>query len=234
MIAALVPRFGHYVLLLFAALLHFVAAVELDFTITIPPGRLQCYFQPVTNESQHWLEFDYQVIDGGDLDINVLVSNPNGQVLIQDMKKMDATHKIDVSTVKGDYQLCFDNSFSYQASKMIFFELFLTDKDGAVEQLDFQQMASNVAEIAHALTSSVKDTVQRIKTNMNRAEQLQSLLRAFEARDRAIMEANFDRVNFWSIVNALCLMGVAVVQVYTIRSLFEDKSRLAKVFKTRT
>lgn len=58
--------------------------------------------------------------------------------------------------------------------------------------------------------------------------QIQTLLRAFEARDRNIQDSNFDRVNFWSIVNLVVMMLVSAVQVYLVRSLFEDKR------KTRT
>lgn len=56
--------------------------------------------------------------------------------------------------------------------------------------------------------------------------QIQTLLRAFEARDRNIQESNFDRVNFWSLVNLAVMMLVSAVQVYLVRSLFEDKRKM--------
>jgi hypothetical protein len=31
---------------------------------------------------------------------------------------------------RGDYAICFDNTFSYNSAKRIFFEIFLLDKDG--------------------------------------------------------------------------------------------------------
>lgn len=34
----------------------------------------------------------------------------------------------------GDYQLCFDNSFSYQTRKVLFFELFLLDENGSFDE----------------------------------------------------------------------------------------------------
>lgn len=56
--------------------------------------------------------------------------------------------------------------------------------------------------------------------------QIQTLLRAFEARDRNIQESNFDTVNFWSIINLVVMMLVSAVQVYLVRSLFEDKRKI--------
>lgn len=73
-----------------------------------------------------------------------------------------------------------------------------------------------------------QDTINNVKSRLGKSMQIQTLLRAFEARDRNIQESNFDRVNFWSIVNLAVMMLVSAVQVYLVRSLFEDKR------KTRT
>lgn len=45
----------------------------------------------------------------------------------------------------GDYQLCFDNSFSYQHRKIVFFEIFLYDKDGNLDELEYGKMAFGTA-----------------------------------------------------------------------------------------
>uniref|UniRef100_A0A8R1J0M6 GOLD domain-containing protein n=1 Tax=Caenorhabditis japonica TaxID=281687 RepID=A0A8R1J0M6_CAEJA len=70
-----------------------------------------------------------------------------------------------------------------------------------------------------------------IKNNLNKVEYHQALLRAHEARDRAVMGANFDRVTFWSVTHTLVMIGVAGVQVFMIRSLFEDNSKIGKVLR---
>lgn len=59
----------------------------------------------------------------------------------------------------------------------------------------------------------MKVSAQKIKSELNKVEYHQSLQRAHEARDRAIMAANLDRVTFWSVVNAAVLILVACVQV---------------------
>lgn len=62
-------------------------------------------------------------------------------------------------------------------------------------------------------------------------ERSQSQLRAMEARDRALMDANYERVNWWSAIHMVCLVAVATVQVYTVRSLFVDDSKLGKLMR---
>lgn len=99
-----------------------------------------------------------------------------------------------------------------------------------------------------------KETIVKIKNKLNQAEHYQSLLRAFELRDRSIMEANFERVNFWSVVNLVIMISVCLIQVrsnskilydkfhcqlsvieffqvFMIRSLFEDRSKIGKLLR---
>lgn len=65
-----------------------------------------------------------------------------------------------------------------------------------------------------------------MKGRLGKSVQIQTVLRAFEARDRNLQESNFDRVNFWSVVNLIVMMLVSAVQVYLVRSLFEDKRKI--------
>lgn len=78
----------------------------------------------------------------------------------------------------------------------------------------------------HPLSPLRQDTINNVKSRLVKSVQIQTLLRAFEARDRNIQESNFDRVNFWSIVNLAVMMLVSAVQVYLVRSLFEDKRKI--------
>jgi len=49
--------------------------------------------------------------------------------------------------------------------------------------------------------------------------------------DSIQMGNNKDRVDFWSIVNIALMLGVGLVQVFMIRSLFEDRSKLGRVLR---
>ncbi|VDK83051.1 unnamed protein product [Cylicostephanus goldi] len=65
-----------------------------------------------------------------------------------------------------------------------------------------------------------------------KVQDYRALLRAHEARDRAIMVANLDRVTFWSCTHTLVLLGVGALQVYMIRSMFEDNSKLGRLIRS--
>ncbi|KAB1274634.1 Transmembrane emp24 domain-containing protein 5 [Camelus dromedarius] len=74
-------------------------------------------------------------------------------------------------------------------------------------------------------TISEKESINSIKSRLSKSGHIQTLLRAFEARDRNIQESNFDRVNFWSMVNLVVMVVVSAIQVYMLKSLFEDKRK---------
>ena len=72
----------------------------------------------------------------------------------------------------------------------------------------------------------LQDTINSVKARLGKSAQIQTVLRAFEARDRNIQESNFERVNVWSVVNMVVMVLVSGVQVYLLRSLFDDKRRM--------
>ena len=72
----------------------------------------------------------------------------------------------------------------------------------------------------------LQDTINSVKARLGKSAQIQTVLRAFEARDRNIQESNFERVNVWSVINMFVMVLVSGVQVYLLRSLFDDKRRM--------
>lgn len=62
--------------------------------------------------------------------------------------------------------------------------------------------------------------------NLELSRQALSALRAFEARDRYLLEANLWSVSFWSCINLLVIVGVGVTQIFTLRRLFEGPGRV--------
>ena len=72
----------------------------------------------------------------------------------------------------------------------------------------------------------LQETISEIKNNNAKVIQMQAALRAHESKDRSLAERNFTKVNFWSVVNILILLLVFGVQVFTIRSMFDDKRKV--------
>lgn len=198
----------------------FSQSLDSDFTFTLPPGRKECFYQTMKKDAS--LEIEYQVLDGAGLDVDFYISSPSGQLLFSDYRKSDGVHTIE--TEDGDYMFCFDNTFSSVSEKLIFFELILDNMD--TEDPDDWKEYVHGSDMLDMKMEDIMDTINNVKARLGKSVQIQTVLRAFEARDRNLQESNFDRVNFWSVINLIVMMLVSAVQVYLVRSLFEDKRKI--------
>ncbi|VDN00767.1 unnamed protein product [Thelazia callipaeda] len=186
---------------------------EYAYTIEVAAGRYSCFFQTVNNTRHKYMEVDYQVVDGSDLNIN-FVMKFESVVLLQEERKVEGSHKFAVND-SGDYELCFDNTFSYQARKLLFFEVYLLDEDGNFDETNMVEEFDSAKQEYTGLgfeMQKFQSASNSIKNRLNKIEYHQSLLRAYEARDRAIMNANFERVTLWSVVNSVVLIAVGLLQ----------------------
>merc|ERR1711981_99834 len=176
---------------------------EADYTIIVNAGRRDCYFQPM-NKGLPW-EIEYQVLEGGDLDIDFMVISPKGQILIDEKRSEEGLHEISV-TDKGDYQICFNNMFSRMTDKTVFFEIFIEEDDydeddyyydddyyedfpvkvnegGEKQKVKGGQWKAELEQdeaVAGMLKEKVDDMLRKMtkmKTNLIRTSQFQAILR---------------------------------------------------------
>lgn len=205
----------------FVVLAAFSQSLDSDFTFTLPAGRKECFYQTMKKDAS--LEIEYQVLDGASLDVDFFISSPSGHVLFSDHRKSDGVHTVE--TEDGDYMFCFDNTFSTVSEKLIFFELILDNMDTDEDPDDWKEYVHGT-DILDMKLEDIMDTINNVKARLGKSVHIQTVLRAFEARDRNLQESNYDRVNFWSVVNMMAMVLVSAVQVYLVRSLFEDKRKM--------
>ncbi|KAM6219535.1 transmembrane emp24 domain-containing protein 1 [Rhynchocyon petersi] len=196
-----------------------------EFTFLLPAGRKQCFYQSAPANAS--LETEYQVIGGAGLDVDFSLESPQGVLLVSESRKADGVHTVE-PTEAGDYRLCFDNSFSTISEKLVFFELIFDslqddeEVEGWAEAMGWAD-AMEPEELLDVKMEDIKESIETMRTRLERSIQMLTLLRAFEARDRNLQEGNLERVNFWSAVNVAVLLLVAVLQVCTLKRFFQDK-----------
>ncbi|XP_064634670.1 transmembrane emp24 domain-containing protein 1-like [Lineus longissimus] len=196
-----------------------------EFTVAVEAGQRACFFAANIQKDANF-EVEYQVIEGGDLDVNFILQSPSGSVLLSELKKSDNVHKI-TAKESGDYQICFDNSFSRFTRKLVFFEV-VTDEEDPTQ--DWSKVAAAETEIDIKL-EDFRMTMDKVKRNLEKTQQTQKVLAVLESKDRSVMEQNYDRVNTWSVVQLAIMITVSISQIVLIRSLFDDKSKVRKIFQ---
>ncbi|CAG2202966.1 ERP2 [Mytilus edulis] len=218
-------------ILLFLCLVDISIGMDNDFTVDIPAGHQSCFFETIKTRNIEF-EVEYQVIDGGDMDINFFLQAPDGRVLLTESGKSDAAHKF-TADIEGDYQLCFDNTFSRFSSKLVFFEI-LSDENDDENTTNWKNAKEELGTLIDMTVDDFQKLIDNVQTNLDQTELAQTMLRNFEARDRNAQEISFNRVNFLSAVQAFVMISVGLTQVLLIRSLFDDRSRLSKVMRVKT
>nr|ACO15414.1 Transmembrane emp24 domain-containing protein 1 precursor [Caligus clemensi] len=212
---------------------------ESEWTVEIGAGKEECFFETV-NKGEI-IDIDYQVVDGGsrnELDITFRIFRPqDGMILVSDFKKPDNAHRTSVDA-SGDYKLCFDNTYSRFANKIIFFELIIESESEDEEDGDNDELLTKTDEETLQYKeerdfreSQIEKALKVIKEHITRSRQFQDLIRATEFRDRSVAEHNFENVNFWSLVHLGILICSAIIQVVLVRSLFDEKSRFHAFWK---
>ncbi|XP_017483107.1 PREDICTED: transmembrane emp24 domain-containing protein 1 [Rhagoletis zephyria] len=219
-------------LLATTAIFSIAYSYEKEMTVYIDAGRNECFYHPVRNSET--IDIEYQVIDGGhgDLDISFSLLDPIGLVIVSDYKKPENIHRHEANKA-GDYRFCFDNTFSSYNRKTVFFELIIEQegKSAFDDDWDTASTAKTAEELYDIQVHEILEYVGRVHMQMARAHQILNMLRSNEARDRNLAEANYSKVNLWSLFQICSMISVGLLQVFMVRSIFDTNTRMSSFWK---
>ncbi|CAF0997151.1 unnamed protein product [Rotaria sordida] len=218
---------------LFITLVIPLYGLDIELTIIIPANQRECFHQIL--EQNKKIEIEYEVLAGGDIDINYWFYSPTNRILQTEFKKHDGHQRLKLEET-GEYRFCFDNSFSRFSQKQVYFSLRSFNEQGIVEKDDVTESWINsmdkdeLGDLQDKI-QDIKDLFQRIWDSMEAAQRYQNIFKNFEVHDRILGENNFHRINFWSTINLTLMIIVTIIQVITIRSLFEVNSAYGKFLR---
>ncbi|KAM6979474.1 transmembrane emp24 domain-containing protein 3 [Aplochiton taeniatus] len=185
----------------------FVTGTELTFEL--PDNDKQCFFEELENNVK--FEIDFQVIAGGNYDVDCFVTDPLNTVLYQERKKQYDSFS-HTTTMKGVYKVCFSNEFSTYSHKTVYLDFRAGDEGPLLPEMSkdtaLTQMESACLSI-HEILKVVSDS--------------QTWYRLREAHDRTRAEDLHERVSIWSIGETIILFAVSIGQVLMLKSFFSDK-----------
>jgi len=105
-------------------------AFDIELTVLVPANQRECFHQIL--EIGKSIEVEYEVLAGGDLDINYWFYSPTNRVLQSDFKKRDGHQTLKLEEA-GEYRFCLDNSFSRFSQKQVYFSLRAINEHGQNE-----------------------------------------------------------------------------------------------------
>ncbi|XP_051561186.1 transmembrane emp24 domain-containing protein 3-like [Myxocyprinus asiaticus] len=197
----------HACLLILAVYVAFVDATELTFEL--PDNEKQCFYEDLDQGAK--FEMDFQVIAGGNYDVDCFVTDPMNNVLYQERKKQYDSFS-HTTTTKGVYKVCFSNEFSTFSHKTVYLDFrtgeeipLLPDMNRATALTQMESACMSIHEILKVVADS------------------QTRYRLREAQDRIRAEDLNERISYWSIGEAIILFVVSIGQVLMLKSFFNEK-----------
>ncbi|KAI8363794.1 emp24/gp25L/p24 family/GOLD-domain-containing protein [Choanephora cucurbitarum] len=174
--------------------------------IDIQPGTVECFYENL--EMGEKLTVSYEVGEGGNLDIDFWVKDPDDSIIISDTRATTNTHSFQANIV-GKYVYCFSNEFSSSSEKIVGFNV----------HENIQKMHETMKEHTDPLEKEIAELAESIFAV--KAQQEYIVVREKQHRDTA--ESTNARVKWWSIGQVILLVSVCVWQVYYLKRFFEVK-----------
>lgn len=211
-----------------------------SMTLIVSPGIKECVFYvPISN-----FILDYQVIRGGLIDVGLFVKDPQGEPIATRPPSPDATVSIKVPPhfQLRPYAICFDNRKASYADKHVSFSIDVDlnwDNPSSAERAVIEALhkssfadAQTEAMDAQYMESwkALSDRMESLFGRLRRIEHLQQKTDNFASVDKALMEANGERVLRGSLVQIFILLTVAGIQTLLIRAFFDFNSRFYRVW----
>ena len=111
------------------------------------------------------------------------------------------------------------------------------DEDEYIEEDEMKNMREQDKELVKTFDLEVKEikhVLQELRQHVGKAQHYQSLMNSMKEKDYHLLAHSLSKVNMWSLVHMSVLIVTGLVQVYVVRSLFDDKMNMVrKIFRSR-
>ncbi|EDO42051.1 predicted protein [Nematostella vectensis] len=181
-----------------------------ELTFELEDNARQCFYEELKKDAKATLEF--QVITGGNYDVDVILYDINEKELYSVQKKQYDSHTFTVEQ-PGIYKFCFSNEFSTISHKTVYFDF----QSGEETQLT-KTMGNH-----HTALTQMETACVTIHENLKIAIDYQTHHRLRESQGRDMAEYLNERVQWWSVGESVLIVIVGICQVFILRQFFAER-----------
>lgn len=184
-------------------------ALGMEFTFDLNDGAEDCFYEEITRNTTAYLEF--QVSVGGQLDVDVVIKDPHGQIIYEQLKATFDSHQF-VAQTTGIYAACFSNKFSTFSHKLVYVDFQVG------EEPSLPGLGEHVTVLTQMETSS-----QSIHKSLNDILDAQTHHRLRESQSSKRAEILHDRVMWWASIETAAILFIGIAQILILRNFFSDR-----------
>ncbi|KAG2195298.1 hypothetical protein INT46_009773 [Mucor plumbeus] len=183
----------------------YLLKTSLAMSIDIQPHENECFYEELDKGDK--LSLTFQVGQGGNLDIDFWISDPDDNVLVSSTRKTKVSKSVTANKA-GRYTYCFSNKISTVSAKSVNFNANVNLKNAVNDDNEEDPLKNEIEELA--------DSILAVKAE-------QEYIVARERRHRDTAESTNTRVKWWSVSQIALLIVVCFWQVRYLKHFFEVK-----------
>jgi len=181
-----------------------------ELTFELADNAKECFYQEIEKNVSSTLEF--QVVTGGQYDVDVTLEAPNKEIIYSQVKTQFDSYSF-IPTMSGVYKACFSNEFSTYSHKLVYMDFQVGD------ELPLPGLGEHVT-----VMTQMESSAQEVHKNLISILDYQTHHRLREAQGRKRAEELNERVLWWSVMETVCILAIAVGQVFVLKNFFTDRS----------
>ena len=189
---------------------HAISGVHAPVAISLPAFSKECLYYDMEDLSDTLL-VGYQVLTGGNFEIDLQIVGPDGDVLAEEKAKKYGDFLLKSFGV-GQYSSCFSNSYGTALKKV---EITMEKEDNSI--LDDPNASEEDAIANHA--------IEEIDRNLNKMTKIMNYLRAREWRNMSTVESTESRLTWLSLLIMGVMVAISVLQALLIQFLFSSRQK---------
>ncbi|CDO93917.1 unnamed protein product [Kluyveromyces dobzhanskii CBS 2104] len=179
------------------------------FAISLPAFSKECLYHDLLN-AQDELVVGYQVLTGGNFEIDFDITAPDGSVIISERQKKYSDFLLKSFGI-GQYKFCFTNTHGTAVKKV---EVTLEMEKNA---LNNKQEKPEDVITNHA--------IEEIDRNLNKMRKMMDYLRAREWRNMSTVQSTESRLVWLSVLTMGIMAGISILQATVVHFMFKDRQR---------
>ncbi|KAJ3158279.1 p24 complex component [Geranomyces michiganensis] len=181
------------------------------FSIILEPRQENCFNEHL--QAHERLDLSYEVADGGSLDIDFVIYSPTSRPLYNQNGESFATFGFNAE-VEGTYVYCFSNKKDGSAERKLSFTVHGPDELFKIEEKEMKESVDDPTDTIQAELRVLDSGIKAIRDE-------HAFLIQRERRHRLTADSTNTRVLYWSLVQALALIGVCFFQISYLKRFFE-------------
>lgn len=177
--------------------------------IALPAFSKECLYHDLTR-SDDALVVSYQVLTGGNFEIDFDITGPDNTVIVSEKQKKYSDFLLKSFGV-GAYKFCFTNNYGTALKKV---EVTLE-----MEKNNINNEKENPDDIVS------NNAIEEIDRNLNVITKMMNYLRAREWRNMYTVQSTESRIVWLSILTMGIMAGISILQATIVHFLFKDRQR---------